>query len=93
VHVAVTFLGILRDQLGKKALEFELPPAANFRDLLDSLAPMVEGRLAEWAWDPQKRDFTDRVMVSRNVAGGGRDAEMVLADGDEILVFPPIAGG
>ena len=93
MRVTVTFLGIIRDQVGSRSLDFELPSRATMRDLLDALAPQLEGRLADWAWDHERRMFTEKVMVSRNLVPGGRDEAMTLADGDEILVFPPIAGG
>ena len=93
MQVTVTFLGIIRDQVGSRSLDFELPSGATLRNLFDALAPQLEGRLADWAWDREKRMFTERVMVSRNLVPGGRDEATVLADGDEILVFPPIAGG
>jgi molybdopterin converting factor small subunit len=93
VQVTVTFLGIIRDQVGSRSLDFELPSGAPLRDLFDALAPQLEDRLADWAWDREKRMFTEKVMVSRNLVPGGRDEAMILADGDEILVFPPIAGG
>lgn len=93
MRVTVTFLGIIRDQVGSRSLDFELPSGATLRDLFDALAPQLEGRLADWVWDHEKRMFTEKVMVSRNLVPGGGDEAMILADGDEILVFPPIAGG
>jgi molybdopterin converting factor small subunit len=93
VQVTVSFLGVLRDQLGADSLVVELPAAATFRDLLDSIAPSLEGRLAAWAWDTEKRSFSRQMMVSRNLAVDLRDETAVLADGDEIIVVPPLAGG
>ena len=58
LHVTVTFLGLLRDQVGVSRLELTLPPGARARDLLDALAPHVEGRLSDWAWDSAKREFS-----------------------------------
>ena len=93
VRVLVTFLGILRDQFGEPSIEFTLPQGATLRDLLDALAPQAEQRLTDWAWDRARKTFADRVMVSRNMTAGPRDETALLADGDEILVFPPLAGG
>lgn len=71
----------------------ELPVAATCRDLLDALAPVVEDRLGGWAWDRQTRSFTSRVMVVRNSSVGRWHDAAVLADGEEVLVVPPMAGG
>ncbi len=59
MRVTVTFLGIIRDQVGSRSLDFELPSGATLRDLFDALAPQLEGRLADWVWDHEKRMFTE----------------------------------
>jgi molybdopterin converting factor small subunit len=53
----------------------------------------MEARLADWAWDPARRSFAARMMVSRNLSADLRDETTCLADGDEILVLLPLAGG
>jgi molybdopterin converting factor small subunit len=91
IHLTVTFLGLLRDQIGAPRLEFYLPSGSRLEDLLRVLVPEVEGRLGDWAWDSEKHCFTSRVTVAR-----GRsviDKEGGLVDGEEIIVFPPMAGG
>ena len=93
MRVTVSFLGVLRDQLGTQSLAFELPAAATYRDLLDSIAPAVEAKAADWAWDSEKRSFSRQMMVSRNLSVDVRDEATTLADGDEIIVVPPLAGG
>jgi molybdopterin converting factor small subunit len=92
VHVTVKFLGSLRDQLGAKSLSVELPAAATYRSLLDTIAPTVGGKLVDWAWDPARRSFSARMLVMRNMSDL-RSEETQLADGDEILVLLPLAGG
>ena len=93
MRVTVSFLGVLRDQLGAQSLAVELPATAIYRDLLDSIAPSVEAKLAAWAWDSEKRSFSRQMMVSRNLSVDLRDEATTLADGDEIIVVPPLAGG
>ena len=91
IHVTVTFLGLLRDQMGAPRLELHLPSGSRLEDLLRALVPEVEGRLGNWAWDSDTHSFTSRVTVAR-----GRsvvDKEGGLVDGEEIIVFPPMAGG
>lgn len=93
MRVKVNFLGFFRDRIGREPLELDLPENATYRDLLDALAPRVGDKLPDWAWDAEKRSFTRRLLVSRNLSGDLRDDQAVLADGDEILVVPPVAGG
>ena len=40
-----------------------------------------------------KRRFSSRVVVSRQKAVGAQALITPLTDGEEILVFPPLAGG
>jgi molybdopterin converting factor small subunit len=91
VRVTVTFLGLLRDQMGAPRLELDLPAPARLDDLVEALAPHVEGRLGEWAWDRGQRRFTSRVSLARGATWV--DKQESLADGEEIIVFPPMAGG
>jgi molybdopterin converting factor small subunit len=93
MRVSVGFLGILRDQVGQKSLDVELPDGAGFDDLMQAIAPLMEQKVGSWAWDAQKRRFSPRVVVSRQKAVGTVDQVSPLTDGEEILVFPPLAGG
>lgn len=92
MQVTVKFLGPFRDQVGAQLLAVELPAAATYRSLLDSVAPTMEAKLADWAWDRAKQSFSGRAMVMRNMSDL-RDEATRLADGDEILVLLPMAGG
>lgn len=71
----------------------DLPAGATYRDLMDSIAPTMQARLAPWAWDPARRSFSSQMMVSRNLSVDVRDETTTLADGDELIVVPPLAGG
>ena len=93
MQVTVSFLGPLRDRVGEKSLLVELPAAATYRDLLDSIGPTMQARLPDWAWDSGRRSFSARMMVSRNLAADLRDETTCLAEWDEILVVLPLAGG
>jgi molybdopterin converting factor small subunit len=93
MRVTVGFLGALRDQVGEQSLSIQLPAEATYRDLLDSIAPTMQARLSAWAWDAAARSFSAQIVVSRNLAVDLRDETTRLADGDEILVLPPLAGG
>ena len=93
MNVAVTFLGILRDQVGQKTLQVELPEGADLGDLMDAIAPIMDEKVGAWAWDSDERRFSARVVVSRQGAVGNADMTAPLKNGEEILVFPPLAGG
>jgi molybdopterin converting factor small subunit len=93
VQVTVRFLGPLRDQVGAETLVVDLPAAATYRSLLDDIAPTMKAKLSDWAWDYERRAFSRRMMVSRNSSADLRDETTLLADGDEILVLLPLAGG
>jgi molybdopterin converting factor small subunit len=93
VRVTVRFLGPLRDQVGAASLALDLPEGATYRSLLDDIAPTTEAKLSDWAWDRERRAFSRRMMVSRNASSDLRDETTSLADGDEILVLLPLAGG
>ena len=93
MHVTVSFLGLLRDHIGKPSLAVELPAGATYRHLLDAIGPTMEARCPHWTWDASKRSFSQRVTVSRNLNTDLREETTCLADGDEILVLLPMAGG
>jgi molybdopterin converting factor small subunit len=60
---------------------------------MEAIAPAMEQKIGAWAWDGAKRRFSPRVVVSRQKAVGGEALTTPLSDGEEILVFPPLAGG
>jgi molybdopterin converting factor small subunit len=93
VRVTVSFLGILRDQVGSSSIVVELSDGATYRGLLDSIAPTMRASLSAWAWDDEKRSFARQMLVTRNLSADLRDETTWLADGDEILVVSPLAGG
>lgn len=93
MQVTVSFLGPLKDQMGRSSQVVELPAGATYRDLLDEITPLVESKLPDWAWDADKRSFTRRMVVSRNATADLRDESTPLAEGDEIFVVLPLAGG
>lgn len=93
MQVTVRFLGALRDTVGAPSLSVDLPENGTYRDVLDAIDETLAGRLPNWAWDPQGRTFSRRMMVSRNGTADLRDESTRLDNGDEILVVLPLAGG
>ncbi len=81
MRVTVRLFGAVREAAGVKELALSLPDGARVRDLRALLArdhPIV-GRLG------------DRLLVSVNLEKASPDA--ALADGDEVALLPPVAGG
>ena len=93
MRVTMTFLGIIRDKVGQKSLDVELPEGSSFDDLMQAVAPLMREKLDGWAWDDSRGRFSPQVIVSRGRAVGGVDLSAPLKEGEEVLVFPPLAGG
>jgi len=92
VRVSINFLGVLKDQAEMEGLVVELPDGATYRDLIDRLDVLVGHSLATWAWNREEKSFTPFVLVMRNLVDI-EDESTPLADGDEILILAPAAGG
>lgn len=93
VNVTVSFLGPLREHVGEKSLVVELPAGATYRNMLDTIGPVMDARLPDWAWEKGTRSFSSRIVVTRNMTADLKDEDFRLGDGDEILVLSPLAGG
>jgi molybdopterin converting factor small subunit len=87
------FLGALREQVGASSIPVEIPEGGTYRDLLDAIGPMVQAKLPAWAWDADRQMFSRRMLISRNGGSELRDGSTGLAEGDEIIVVLPLAGG
>jgi len=95
VKVKVRSIALVRQLLGHDQLELELPEEATVADVLARLAetggPKLETILAE----PKEKSAHAplRVMVNGRDIHVLQDRETTLGEGDDILVFIPIAGG
>lgn len=81
MHVTVKLFGSLREEAGVKELTLEIPDrscVADLRALLAERYPLL-GRLGS------------RIATSVNMEMA--DDEQLLADGDEVALLPPVAGG
>ena len=76
VRVKVRLFAALREQVGSRSLELELPGAATVADVWPALEQGPEPAGLVYAVN---RSYVDR--------------EVVLADGDEVAVIPPVSGG
>jgi molybdopterin synthase sulfur carrier subunit len=93
MNVELRCFGPVREAVGAKTTDRELPDGATVGDLLRELtaeAPELEGQLL---------DETDEVGGSINVTVEGRNvrqldgAATTLSDGDVVRIAPPVVGG
>jgi molybdopterin converting factor small subunit len=93
MRVTLTFLGSLRSQLGTGSLAVDISDGGDYREVLDQIEETMRTRLESSSWDVGRRAFSRRMMVLLNGTSELRDDHTVLADGDEIVVVLPLAGG
>lgn len=81
MQIQILYFAVFREKLGREAEAIELPAGARVRDAIDALA----ARHAPIA--ALRSRF--RVAVNQDFT----DDDHVLADGDELALIPPVAGG
>ena len=81
VQVKLLFFASLKDIVGSRQLDFDVPSGATVNDLLERL----EARY------PGLRPYRSIVLTSLNEDYVERSA--VVSDGDEVAIFPPVSGG
>jgi molybdopterin converting factor small subunit len=81
MKVRVLVFSVLRDIVGGEELEREVAEGETVGDLL-------EGMVAEW---PGLRDWEGRVLLA--VDHEYADKDVVLHEGVEVAVMPPVQGG
>jgi MoaD family protein len=89
--VSITFFGLARQLAGVGGEQIELAPDASTSVLVDALAER----------HPRLRDlllhtdgsFRRNVLLSVNGGAPEQTLDGLLADGDDISVIPPVAGG
>jgi molybdopterin converting factor subunit 1 len=79
MRVHVLYFGVLRDRLDGREAWLELREGATVGDVLN----VYRERLADFAWD------SIAVAVNQEYA----KTDVVLKDGDEVALLPPVSGG
>jgi sulfur-carrier protein len=90
--IRVRSFASFRDILGKE-LSVEMKEASTVRDLLDDLTSTRQ-RLKSAVFDEsgKVREYVILMKNKKNIESlGGLDTE--LAEGDEVAILPPVAGG
>lgn len=85
VQIRVRFYALIRDRIGVKEAQVEVPAQAT----VDEALRMVAARFPPFAEFLNGR--RDLLLVARNREYATGDA--TLADGDELALFPPVSGG
>lgn len=93
--IRVRTVGLLRSLMRQGEFAVSLPDGATVADLLESLSVTYAGEVAERLNEPARAMAHPslRVMVNGRDIGVLDDRATVLADGDDVLVLTPIAGG
>jgi molybdopterin synthase catalytic subunit len=81
VQVKLLFFASLKDIVGSRQLDLDIPSGATVNDLLERL----ESRY------PGLRRYRSIMLTSVNEEFADRQA--VISDGDEVALFPPVSGG
>ena len=95
VKVKVRSIGLVRQVLGSADLEVDVPEGTSIPDLLTHLAELKGEKFAPFAVAPERPTAYAplRVVVNGRDVGPAEHKERVLAEGDDVLIFLPIAGG
>jgi len=81
VQVRLLFFASLKDIVGSRQLDLDVPSGATVNDLLERLEKRY----------PKLGPYRSIVLTSLNE--DYVDKEAVVSDGDEVAIFPPVSGG
>jgi molybdopterin converting factor small subunit len=95
ITVRVRTIGLLKSLISRGELDLELPAGGTVQDVLDAMAQTYGREVAVHLMAPVDAASHPplRVMVNGRDIGALDDRRTVLADGDDVLVLTPIAGG
>jgi molybdopterin converting factor small subunit len=95
VKVKVRSIGLIRQVLGSADFEVDVAEGARIPDLLSRLAEEKGEKFAPFAVETKQPTAYAplRVVVNGRDVGQSEQKERTLADGDDVLIFLPIAGG
>lgn len=95
MNVRVRSIALIRNLLGKEQIELSLPQGATVADVLDRLTELGDPKLASYFAEPEEKSAHAplRIMVNGRDITVLQNRDTVVSDGDDILVFIPIAGG
>jgi molybdopterin converting factor subunit 1 len=91
VRVKVLYFGMMKDRFGTAEEQVELPGEGSVGDLLE----LLRGRTSNSVMSKEAGEADERLWRSLAVAVNREYAQpsMVLGDGDEVGLLPPVSGG
>jgi molybdopterin synthase sulfur carrier subunit len=95
IDVRVRSIALIRTLLGTEEMPLSLPEGATVEALLARLAESGDPKLASYFAVPKDKSAHAplRIMVNGRDVSVLAGRETILEDGDDILIFIPIAGG
>ena len=95
MKVKVRSMGLVSLVLGAAELEVDVPDGSRVVDLLRHLAELKGEKFAPFAAHPKKPSPYSpvRVVLNGRDVGPAEHQECELSEGDDVLLFLPIAGG
>jgi molybdopterin converting factor small subunit len=95
MRLKVRSIGLIRQVLGAAELDVDVPEGACIPDLLTRLVELKGEKFAPFAVVPKQPTAYAplRVVVNGRDVGPAQQRAHILVEGDDVLMFLPIAGG
>ncbi|HBG75234.1 MAG: hypothetical protein A2X25_12715 [Chloroflexi bacterium GWB2_49_20] len=92
ITVSISYFNILASYAGTRKVEVSLPEGATLRHVVEHLDKNASQQLHQVLF--QKGEFSKyiKIFLNQQLVGEGR-LETPLKNGDEMMIFPAIAGG
>jgi MoaD family protein len=95
MHIKITYLGLLRNKIGKREEQFEIGDGSSLSQLLKNLVETY-GKSLDNIFDVERESKLDPTFIV-TVNGSLRDAfrgnDVKLKDGDAVALMTLISGG
>lgn len=85
-----------REIIGERSINIATGESISVNELLIKLSETLDQRFEDTIYDPQTKSLGEQVAVlinGRSYANLPQGLDTPLTDGDEVAIFPPIAGG
>lgn len=95
MNIKVRSIALIRSLLGAGEIDLSLPEGATVEDALSRLTEIGDPQLAPYLTVPKEQSAHAplRVMVNGRDITVLQGRQTLLGDGDDLLIFIPIAGG